>query len=80
MAVQEFAAKGRDNYNAKKAQMVRDYVASIPRQNTNYKAAGFGPTMTTNYEASARRRQEHYTEAALNGEKWYTNYLAKATS
>lgn len=76
--VRAYASKGKDNYTAKISQMVTDYIASIPRQNTNYTAAGFGNRMTGNYEASAKRRQEHYTAQVLNAEKWYNNYLAAA--
>lgn len=77
--VRKYADKGLKKYERKKAQMVKDYVATIPLQNQNYADAGFGSVMTNNYTASADERRENYTLESLNSKKWYNNYISKAS-
>jgi len=76
-SLQELATKGRENYAAKKAKMVKSYAASIGRQNAGYQATPFGPTRKAAYVDSASRRQAHYTESSLDETKWERSWIAK---
>ena len=77
-SIPEMAAKGRQKYDAKKGDMVKNYGESVNRAISNYKDVGFGGAMTRHYETGIRRGVQFYTATALDGAKWEKRWLAKA--
>ena len=69
----EMAAKGAAKLRRKAATMASSYEAAKGRAVTNYSAAGFGPTRTSNYRAGV----EAATYTAPDPDKWQRNWLAK---
>lgn len=73
MAISDMAAKGQRKLSAKAGSMVASWNASKGRAAANFRAVGFGPTRTRNYEAGLASAEYH----APDPSKWARNWVAK---
>jgi len=72
------ANKGKQKYDSKKGSMVANYQSATARMIAGYNRVGFGPQMTKAYADGVNLGKQFYTADALNSQKWYDNWLAKA--
>lgn len=73
MAIEDMAAKGASKLERKAGSMAASWAAARPRAIANFRAVGFGPARTRNYESGVNAA----TYRAPDASKWRTNWVAK---
>ena len=71
--IAEMASKGEAKLRRKATAMASSYEAAKGRAVTNFRAVGFGPTRSANYESGVRAA----TYIAPDPGKWSRNWQAK---
>lgn len=70
MAISDMAAKGYDKLSRKRDIMARNWENARSKMLEGYRAVGFGPTVTSNYEAGIHAA----TYRAPDPDKWRRNW------
>jgi len=73
MSIESAASKGEAKLTRKQQQMVNSWNAARDRMIAHYRAFGFGPTRTANYQAGIQSA----SYPGSNPTKWRENWVPK---
>ncbi|MEM2447858.1 MAG: hypothetical protein QXT14_02770 [Candidatus Bathyarchaeia archaeon] len=80
MPVEDLAAKGESKLRRKVPTMKKSYRAARDRAVSHFRAVGFGPTRTSNYEGAWATMPDNYDRIVgtdIYFTKWRENWISK---